>query len=500
MRGISTSVALILALCVSVGVGVGPARAQNAPPWKPLIPRGDLEIDLVPVVASGELTSPVFATHAGDKSRRLFILDQPGQIRILTAHGKLLDTPFLDLVESGDVVAVNPGFDERGLLGLAFHPDYKRNGRFFVRYSKPRAGVAGEPCFGTSRGCHEEVLAEFRVSAHDRNVADPASQRIVFRIDEPQFNHNGGHVAFGPSGKGKGKGHGDDDDDDDALLYFSLGDGGGANDGLNSDPPLHGPDGNGLNRQTKLGALLRIDVNGELPYSIPPGNPFAGGGCADGCDEIYAYGMRNPYRFSFDPKDARIFLGDVGQNLYEEINIVQKGGNYGWVRVEGFHCFDPASGVPPTSCSGEGLYGEPLLNPIAEYGHADGIAVVGGFVYRGKQKALQGKYIFGDFSRGFAPADGRLFWLDADGAMSDIFEFKLRSPGDPLMRYLLGFGQDEAGEIYVLTSQTLGPDPDSTTGEVFRIVVESGGNNPHADALDDEASLPRSRVDVRLPR
>ena len=164
-------------------------------------------------------------------------------------------------------------------------------------------------------------------------------------------------------------------------------------------PPSHGPDGNGLNNQTNLGAILRIDVDGGSPYAIPPDNPFAGGGCADGCDEIYAFGMRNPYRFSFDREDGRLFLGEVGQNLYEEIDIVQRGGNYGWVRVEGFHCFDPFGPLsPPSNCSPVGLNGEPLLNPVAEYGHEDGIAVIGGFVYRGSQSPqLQGKYIFGDF-------------------------------------------------------------------------------------------------------
>ena len=430
---------------------------------------GDITLKLEPIVGPGELTAPIFATHAGDWSGRLFIVDQPGQIRIINRHGVLLDKPFLDLTTTGDVVEVDPGFDERGILGLAFHPNYRGNGRFFVRYSKPRPGSEGEPCFDTTRGCHEAILAEFKVSKNDPNVADPNSQRILFRIDMPQFNHNAGHLAFIPlklidrhRREPNSRSH----------LYFSLGDGGGGNDGLADVPPSHGPFGNGLNNTNNLGTILRIDVDHGSPYGIPSDNPFAGNGCADGCDEIYAYGMRNPYRFSFDRKDGRLFLGEVGQALYEEIDIVQKGGNYGWVTVEGFHCFDPFNPEqPPANCSGVGLNGEPLLNPVAEYSHEDGRAIVGGIVYRGSRRSpLWGKYIFGDWSNGFVPANGRLFWLDADGALSDIFEFRLAAPYNPLGRYVLGLGENQRGEIYVLTSQNIGPS--GTTGEIFRLTVD----------------------------
>jgi glucose/arabinose dehydrogenase len=421
------------------------------------IPKGDVVIDLE-LVCDG-LTSPVYATHAGDKSDRLFIVDQAGVIRILdVASGVCLVEPFRDLTAS--IVEVNPFIDERGLLGLAFHPKFKNNGRFFVRYSAPRAGDPSEPCFATSRGCHEAILAEFRVAVKHGNFADPASERILFRVDEPQFNHNSGSVAFGPDG----------------LLYFTLGDGGGANDGLADSPPSHGPIGNGQNIETALGSILRIDVDGTpdtgLEYAIPAGNPFAGS--TPGVDEIYAYGMRNPYRFSFDDGrggNGRLFLADVGQSGFEEINIIQKGGNYGWVIVEGFHCFDPFNPAnPPSSCSGTGPNGEPLLNPIAEYNHGDGIAVIGGFVYRGNQSSqLYGKYVFGDFSRSFVPGNGRLFWLDADGVTTDIFEFKLTEFDDDLNRYLFGFGEGEDGEIYVLTSSNLGPI--GAGGQVFRLLA-----------------------------
>jgi glucose/arabinose dehydrogenase len=324
------------------------------------------------------------------------------------------------------------------------------------------------------------------VAHHKDNHADPGSERILFRVDEPQFNHNSGHVAFGP----------------DDLLYFTLGDGGGAHDGLADTPPSHGPIGNGQNIETVLGSVLRIDVDGRDPgleYGIPRDNPFAGD--TPGADEIYAYGLRNPYRFSFDAGDgskkgkgkkgkgkkgkgsspsADLYVADVGQGLFEEVNVVQKGGNYGWVLAEGFHCFDPFNPTtPPTSCGGTGPHGEPLLNPVAEYNHGDGLAVVGGIVYRGKQfSSLVGKYVFGDFSRAFFPADGRLFWLDADGARSDIFEFRITEFDVPLGLYLFGFGEDEKGEIYVLTSQNLGPSGEG--GQVWRLTV------PDDDPDDDE--------------
>lgn len=429
----------------------------------PSIPQGDITIELE-LICDG-LISPVDATHAGDKSGRLFIVDQAGQILIFDPNaGTCLSQPFLDL--SGTIVALSPFFDERGLLGLAFHPDYKKNGRFFVRYSAPRPGSPADPCFGTSRGCHEEILSEFQVSSGDPNVADPLSEKILYRIDEPQFNHDSGEVAFGPDG----------------LLYFTLGDGGGAHDGLADVPPSHGPIGHGQDITTALGSILRIDVDSTpdagLEYAIPPDNPFAGS--TPGMDEIYAYGMRNPYRFSFDDGpggDGRLFLADVGQNLFEEINIVRKGGNYGWVTVEGFHCFDPFNPrVPPLSCPGTGPNGEPLLNPVAEYQHTDGIAVVGGFVYRGSvSPQLFGKYVFGDFSRSFLPGNGRLFWLDADGALSDIFEFRLGPNADPLNLYLKGFGEDEDGEIYVLTSQNLGSV--GNTGQVWQLAASDDFGN-----------------------
>ena len=411
---------------------------------------GSVEIDLK-LVSTG-MTAPVFLTHASDGSGRLFVVDQAGEIWIIQ-NGQRLATPFLDI--SGLLPTLSMGFDERGLLGLAFHPEYENNGRFFVRYSAPRVGNPGEACIGTSRGCHMEVLAEYHVSALDPNVADP-SGTILLTVDEPEFNHNAGQVLFGPDG----------------MLYFTLGDGGGSHDGLANPLLPHGPMGHGQNPQTLLGALMRIDVDSPpgmgQTYVSPSDNPFFG--LATGRDEIWAYGLRNPYRFSFDRLDGRLFLADVGQALFEEVNIIERGGNYGWVTREGFECFDPFSpGMPPATCATTGPLGEPLLDPIAAYTHDDGIAVVGGFVYRGAASpALEGLYIFSDWSRSFSPADGRLFYLDADGTLSDIFEFDIGDNEASIGQYVVGIGEDEAGEVYALMTSSLAPFGD--TGRVYRIV------------------------------
>ncbi len=411
----------------------------------------DIAFDLEEIAAG--LTSPLMLTHAGDDSGRLFVVDQVGTIRIIK-NGQLLEEPFLDL--DGTVVEVNPGFDERGLLGVAFHPDYATNGRFFVRYSAPRAGDPAEPCNdpdGFIVGCHKEVLSEFAVSSEDPDRADP-TERVLFEVDEPEFNHDGGHVAFGPDG----------------FLYFSLGDGGGRDDGLSSNPPTHGETGHGQNINTALGSVLRIDVDNGDPFAIPEGNPFVD---EDGLDEIYAYGFRNPYRFSFDSGGTNeLIVADVGQNLFEEVNIVTNGGNYGWVLREGANCFDPANpSNPPDVCQEEGL-----IDPISEYDHLEGLAVIGGHVYRGSAlPALAGHYVFGDFSTSFGEPLGRLFAIDMDGDnRAQIFELLIGEARAPLGEFLFGFGEDAAGEIYVLTSANAGPV--GNTGRVFKIVPIGSGD------------------------
>jgi glucose/arabinose dehydrogenase len=409
-------------------------------------------------VASG-LASPVALTHAGDGSGRLFVVDQVGVIRVIDAGGTLLPTPYLDL--AGRVVTVEPTFDERGALGLAFHPDFATNGRLFVRYSAPRLGMPGEPCFGPPYDCHDEILSEFQVAGDPTttHVVDPATEQVLFRVAEPQFNHDAGDLHFGP---------------DDGYLYFTLGDGGGAHDGLADPVPSHGPIGNGQDLDTTLGKVLRIDVDSApspgLAYAIPPTNPFAGGG---GAPEIYAWGFRNPYRFSFDDGpggSGDLIVADVGQNLYEEVDVVELGQNYGWVLREGFHCFDPFDPEnPPPTCPTTGLGGEPLRDPVLEYDHDVGLAVVGGYVYRGSDvPLLVGKYFFGDFSRDFGPT-GQLFHADVAGVNAWI-RVSPMLPGDaPLGRVLKGIGEDEDGELYVLTGAGLSPT--GTTGTVHRVVA-----------------------------
>jgi glucose/arabinose dehydrogenase len=345
-------------------------------------------------------------------------------------------------------------FDERGLLGLAFHPDYDENGRFFVYYSAPLREGAPEGWNVTSH------ISEFLVS-QDPNRADPTSERILLQIDKPQFNHNAGTVVFGPEG----------------YLYISIGDGGGANDvglGHVEDWYADNAGGNGQDiTDNLLGSILRIDVDGGAPYAIPPDNPFVN---KEGLDEIWAYGLRNPYRISFD--GARLFAGDAGQGLWEEVSLVVRGGNYGWNVKEGTHCFDAEnSSESPADCPDMAPGGVPLRDPVIEYANANnplggiGLVVVGGHVYRGSElPQLRGRYVFGDWSRSFAAPDGTL--LAATPRKQGLWRIQELlvegNPGGRLGQFILGFGRDSRGEIYVLTSQQLGPT--GNTGRVFRLV------------------------------
>lgn len=428
---------------LGLGVALSPSHAQIQP--------GPFTVRLE-TVASG-LVAPTQLVPVPDGTGRLFVIDQIGRIHVLK-NGALVTPPFLDV--TAELPTLNAGFDERGLLGLAFHPRYPENGRFFIRYSRPRAGAAGEPCFGTARGCHEEILAEYRVSDNDPNLANAGSGVILFRVNKPQFNHNGGGVAFGPDG----------------YLYFSLGDGGGAHDGLADNPPSHGPGGNGQNLSAVLGKMLRIDVSTPGAYTIPPDNPFVS--TVGARPEIFAYGLRNPYAFSFDNLpggDGRLIVADVGQGVWEEINFVTAGGNYGWVIREGAHCFDPFNPtVPPATCNATGL-----IDPVAEYPHTDngvinGISIIGGFVYRGRAlPGLNGRYLFGDFSTAFGAANGKLFSCDlSQPAPAPITRLKLGADDAPLARFVKGFGRDAAGEVYVAVSNLGGPS--GATGEIRRIV------------------------------
>jgi glucose/arabinose dehydrogenase len=329
----------------------------------------------------GDLASPLDLQQPDDGSNRLFVVEQAGRIRVV-ADGALLDPPFLDIrdrVASGG---------ETGLLGLAFHPAYAANGRFFVNYTR------------TAGGQLQSVIAELRADPAGANVADP-SETVLLTVDQPFANHNGGQLHFGPDG----------------FLYVALGDGGGGGDPL----------GNAQRLDTLLGKLLRIDVDGAAPYAIPPDNPFAE---TTARGEIWAYGLRNPWRFSFDRATGRLFCGDVGQSTREEVDLIVPGGNYGWSVLEGALCFPP----PAAECDPTGF-----VAPIDEYGNDQGRTVIGGYVYRGARIAgLDGAYVFGDF------VSGRVFALrEAGGGWRR----------DELLdtdRLISAFGQDRAGEIYVV--------------------------------------------------
>lgn len=398
------------------------------------------------LVAEG-FGAPLGLIPPPDASGRLFVVDQVGVIRVIGADGKVLPEPFLDLRPR--MVTLNPDFDERGLLGLAFHPSYRTNGRFFVYYSAPlRAG-------GPAGWDHTSHVSEFRVSAANADKADTASERIVLQVDEPQSNHNGGQITFGPDG----------------LLYIPLGDGGAANDTALG----HSPTGNGQDINTLLGKILRIDVDSAVPYGIPPDNPFVG---KDGRDEIYAFGLRNPFRISFDAGGVHeLFAGDVGQGLWEEVDIITKGGNYGWNVREGAHFFDPAnSTVSPVTGPTVDARGQPFIDPILEYRNARaggiGTAVIGGFVYRGAAlPAFQGKYIFADFTDVRADAGGRLFFATRPAA-GQVWSFQEvtvnTSANGRINSFIRSFGQDAGMELYVLGAGV--PGPTGATGKVWKIV------------------------------
>jgi len=408
------------------------------------------------LVAEG-LNAPVELTPAGDGSGRLFVVDQIGLIRVLTAEGELLDEPFLDIRDR--MVGLTPGYDERGLLGLAFSPDYAESGVFYVYYSAPLSAQA------PGGWNHTSHLSRFTVSQDDANQVDPASESVILTVDQPQSNHDGGKIAFGPDG----------------YLYVALGDGGGANDvgtGHVEDWYEANRGGNGQDvTENFLGSILRIDVEGGDPYAIPEDNPFVG---QDGLDEIWAYGFRNPYRFAFDAGgDRQLFVADVGQNLWEEVNIVTRGGNYGWNVKEATHCFGPETpNQPPDDCPEGEPGGSPLIDPIIEYPNGSppdglGLAVVGGYVYRGDAlPGFEGRYVFGDWGRSFALGNGSLFVAspaEGEGSLWPLQELQI-STGDNgrLGQFLLALGQDAENELYALTSGT--PGPLAQAGRVYKIV------------------------------
>jgi hypothetical protein len=396
---------------------------------------GDNAITL-DLLAEG-LTSPLVVIESPDNTGRLFIVDQVGQIYIIK-EGEKIEQPFLDI--SAKIVTAQ---DERGLLGLAFHPDFGSNGRFFVFYSGPLSAT------GPAGWDHTNYVAEYTATI-GTDLADAASERILLSIDHPQANHNAGMIAFGPDG----------------YLYISLGDGGGGND--TGEGHVDGGNGQDIT-QNLLGSILRIDVNNTEDYGIPEDNPFVG---IDGFDEIYAFGLRNPYRFCFDP-EGNIIAADAGQELYEEINLIEIGGNYGWNIKEGAHCFDPANPTTsPTSCASEDANGNPLKDPVIEFKNSksfsDGLGNVsiGGFVYEGDDEPdLSAKYIFGVLTQNSNSTNGAIFAADRSGTTWDYEKLSITNKtNNELDEYVLGFGKDNAGEVYVLTS--LGA---ANSGKVYRI-------------------------------
>jgi len=420
---------------------------------------------------SGGLSSPVMMAVPDDGSGRIFVVDQIGLVRIITTDGILLDTPFLDLRDR--MVGLNRGYDERGLLSIAFHPDFRNSSLVFVYYSAPLR--AGGP-FGWSCTNH---LSEFRVTPGNPDTADPGSEKILLTVDKPESNHNGGPILFGP---------------DDGYLYIALGDGGGADDtGTGHTPGT----GNAQDMTTMLGKILRIDIDtpgtkGTL-YSVPQDNPFVG--TAGILPEIYASGLRNPAYLSFDAGPGHhLTTGMAGQNLFEPVFIVTKGGNYGWHIREGTHCFDPANDAVPLSraCPTSGSRGEPLIGPVIELGHDVGNTIIGGAVYRGSAlPVLNGSYIFGDWSKSFiGSGDGSLLVstppagygisrypsavnaiTPQDNQMWTTQEFSIATSANGRVNaFVRGFGEDADHEIYVLTSRNAGPDPSGTGGEVWKLV------------------------------
>lgn len=386
-------------------VYAGLVRAENADgvavvdaPARPSFDPGTVKLGLQPVFSGLQL--PVFLTHAGDGSGRLFIVEKPG--RILIAAG-VEDEPqvFLDIRDR-----VGAGGNEQGLLGLAFAPDYANSGIFYVNYTDRRG---------------DTVVARFSVGA-DPDQADPESELPVLSVAQPASNHNGGMITFGPDGH----------------LWIGLGDGGGANDRYD----------NGQNPETLLGAMLRIDVtrDPDAPYTIPADNPYVND--EDVLDEIWALGLRNPWRYSFDARTGDLWIGDVGQNRYEEINFIPAealaagGLNFGWPLLEGNNCFAVAN------CNPASYYA-----PIYEYDHAgNGCSVTGGYVYRGSDfPILDGVYFFSDY------CSGRLWALWTTETGETRAELMIGSAGT-----VSSFGEDEQGELYVVDYR----------GSISQLVVE----------------------------
>jgi glucose/arabinose dehydrogenase len=443
---------LCLAIISAAVTGFIPAAyGQLADPIPQPIPQGQVTVRLQ-TVATG-LTAPNWGTAAPGLRNHLFVTDQDG---VLWAINLVARTKSVFLNLRGQVVSTG----ERGLLGVAFHPGFAVNGLFYTYTSEPVRAPADFSTLPAGRAPdHQSVITEWRARnpGNPGSGVDPASRRVLLRIDQPQSNHNAGAMNFGPDG----------------MLYIALGDGGAGDDqGVG-----HSAIGNGQDTRNVLGDILRIDPDGSNAangrYGVPLDNPFVrtgvplGGqrGCRDGvCDEIFALGFRNPFRFSFDRARGHLYAADVGQHAIEEVDVVVKGGNYGWRIKEGSFCFNP-NGTGDGFVTARRVCGPgDLIDPVAEYDHDEGIAIIGGFVYRGASiPALSGRYVFGDLG-------SRLFFLTERNIVrpggtvrSGIAEFRFAGRAG-LGLSLFGFGQDAAGELYVLGNTNAG------TGVVLKIV------------------------------
>ena len=380
----------------------------------------DFDLLSLEEIASG-LSQPIGVFHAGDGSGRLFIIEQPGRIRIYQ-NGSVKATPFLDISS-----AVDNNSNEQGLLGLAFHPQYASNGFFYVNYTR-------DP----GPGQDLTVVARYSVSAGNPDIAAGGSESKLLEIPQDAGNHNGGDIHFGPDG----------------YLYIAMGDGGGQDDGF----------GHAQDLGSLKGKMLRIDVDGSPPqggvlcglvqnYGVPDGNPFVD---ATGCDEIWSLGLRNPWRFSFDRNTGDMFIGDVGQNVWEEIDFEPPntpGRNYGWSCREAAHDFN--DGNPCISA---------YTDPILEFSHGPHCSVTGGYMYRGKHTAFDGFYFYGDYC-------SDVVWLAAEGDSG--WQSTEWPAAAPILTSISSFGEDEAGELYIA---------DRNGGKVYRIKINDG---IFADSFED---------------
>ncbi len=406
-RSLGLSFALVLAV-VAACSGDDPSPPLASGPCIPPPRAGGASVTLAPALGDVKFTAPVDLVEG--PGRRFYVVEQRGIVKLVSSNG---GDPTIALDVSERIVSGG----EAGLLGLAFDPKFSVNGFAYVYFT---ANVETKPGV-----VFQDVVA--RVTSSDGGATfDPSTLKILLAVDDPFANHNGGHIAFGPDG----------------MLYVGIGDGGSGGD----------PHGNGQNKDVLLGKVLRIDPHGGDPYGIPPTNPFAAGG---GRPEIYAYGLRNPWKFSFDMLTGDLWLADVGQNKYEEINRIVLGGNYGWNIREGRHCFEARS------CPTDGF-----IDPVAEYPRSEGISVTGGYVYRGsKFPALAGRFVYGDFGT------GNIWSVDGLGETKGT----LLTPSN---LKISSFGQDSDGEIYVV---------DYASGTVKQLI-----------AAGDDTSAPASFAGERL--